>query len=73
MMEKTRLPHLLDATSEPMKRKHPRGQATVEYSVVSHAIIGFGSLALMPFVMDIFKHITTFYNGVYLVLQSGAV
>ncbi len=59
--------------SERAKPRQPRGQATVEYSIVSHAIIFFGGLGLLPLASNLLGAITTFYDSVYAVLQSAAV
>jgi hypothetical protein len=51
----------------------PRGQATVEYSVVSHAILLGGAMALLPAVTAVLNAITSFYDSVYAILQTAAM
>jgi hypothetical protein len=54
------------------QRRHPRGQATVEYSMVSHALLFFGGVGILPMAMNIMSAITSFYDSVYQVIQSAA-
>ncbi len=55
------------------RRSMPRGQSTVEYSWVSHALIFFGATGLLPVMVEVFNAITTFYDSVYTVVQTAAV
>lgn len=54
-------------------RRAPRGQAMVEYSVISHFILIGGSLLLLPVVTRLFNDISVFYDSVYTVLQTAAL
>lgn len=59
-----------------MKRRGPRGQAMVEYSVVSHALLlGGGVLMYAIFNGDhgLIAGINKFYDSVYFVLESSAL
>jgi hypothetical protein len=50
-----------------------RGQAAVEYSMVTHFMFFAGALTMFPIVMRLMEAITTFYDSVYAVIQTGAV
>jgi hypothetical protein len=45
----------------------------VEYSVVSHAILLGGAMALLPAITAVLNAITTFYDSVYAILQTSAM
>lgn len=51
----------------------PRGQAMIEYSLVTHFLLIGGSLALMPVMSTLFDSLTKFYESIFLVLMTGAV
>lgn len=51
----------------------PRGQATVEYSLVSHAILLGGALPMIVIMNKLFDAFSTFYASIYFVLNSGAI
>jgi hypothetical protein len=55
------------------KRKSPRGQAMVEYSVVSHFLLLGGSMALLPVIQKLFEGISLFYDGVYTIIETAAL
>jgi len=50
-----------------------RGQAMVEYSVITHAIVIGGGLALLPVIAKLLEALDTFYQGIYFVLENGAI
>lgn len=57
------------------RRRAPRGQAMVEYSVVTHALLGMGVVGLMPLIFGnrgLLAALNTFYDSVYFVLSTGA-
>lgn len=56
-----------------LKLRHPRGQATVEYSMVSHALLFFGGVGVLPLAMNLLTAITAFYESVYAVIQSALI
>ncbi len=60
-------------TKTRRNRQAPRGQATVEYSVVSHALIFFGATGLLPVMNEVFKAITLYFDSVYAVVQTAAL
>jgi hypothetical protein len=45
----------------------------VEYSVVSHAILLGGAMAMLPAVTAVLNAITKFYDSVYVILQTAAL
>jgi hypothetical protein len=55
------------------KLKAPRGQAMIEYSIITHFILFFGALGLMPAIVWLFRGLNTYYDSVYLVLQSSSI
>ena len=54
-----------------LKRKAPRGQAMVEYSIVTHAILIGGSFGAWVFTTYLMNSISKFYESVYWVLTSS--
>lgn len=65
------------AAKKPVSALHrlraPRGQAMVEYSVISHFILIGGSLLLLPVVTELFNGISQFYDSVYTIIETAAV
>ncbi len=59
--------------SADARRLRPRGQAMVEYSLVTHFILLGGSLALLPVMAKLYEALTTFYESIFFVLTSGAI
>lgn len=57
-----------------MKRKQSRrGQATVEYALVTHFLLIGGGLLLMPILADFFNSLSLFFESLYFVLNTGAI
>lgn len=56
-----------------LRLRAPRGQAMVEYSLVTHFLLVGGALALMPVMSKLFDAFTQFYAGIFFVLTSGAI
>jgi len=56
-----------------LRRLKPRGQAMVEYSVVTHALLIGGGVALLPVITRLLSALDTFYQGIYFILESGAI
>lgn len=50
-----------------------RGQAMVEYSIVSHFLLFSGTLLLLPLVVKLMNALNTFYHGMYMVICNGGV
>ena len=55
------------------KLKAPRGQAMVEYSVVTHFLLIGGTGVLLVVVPRLFEGITKFYDSVYTVVETAAL
>lgn len=51
----------------------PRGQAMIEYSIVTHFLLIGGSLALMPVMSKLYDALSKYYESIYSVLNTGAV
>lgn len=56
-----------------IRRVLQRGQAALEYSLVSHAMLMGGGLAMMPVVVKLFDALNKYLDSLYFVLQTGAV
>ena len=54
---------------KPSIHSRARGQAMVEYVVVSAAILGFGALS-WPYLRLMLVAMDIYYQGIYYVLQS---
>ena len=52
-------------------KRHQRGQATFEYSFVSHILMMVGGGAIWFFTGYLFNALNTFYDSIYFVLQSS--
>ena len=59
--------------AEGKRLKAPRGQAMLEYSLISHFILIGGSAMLLPVMTRLFEGISLFYDSVYTVIQTGAL
>ena len=55
------------------ERRSPRGQAMVEYSVVTHFLLIGGTLALLPVMSILYNSLSKFYESIFFVLSTGAV
>lgn len=55
------------------RRVKPRGQAMVEYSIVSHFLLLGGGMALLPVIAEVLKALDIYYQGIYYILEIGAV
>jgi len=53
--------------------KAPRGQAMVEYSVITHFLLIGGSGVLLVVVPRLFEGISQFYDSVYTVVETAAL
>lgn len=54
-------------------RRAPRGQAMVEYSIISHALLLGGGVAMLPIVIRLINALSTYFASVYFVLSTGAL
>ena len=53
--------------------KSPRGQAMVEYSVITHFLLVGGSFVMMKILPTFFQALTSYYESLFFVLSSGAI
>ncbi len=59
---------------ESIKRRlqrSPRGQAIVEYSTVTFALLIGTTVALLPGLTIFYKAVNTFYDSIYFILESA--
>lgn len=66
----------MNARKSALKRRRaaePRGQAMIEYSIVTHFLLIGGSLALMPVMSKLYEALSKYYESIYAVLNTGAV
>ena len=54
-------------------RRAPRGQAMIEYSLVSHALLLGGAFAMLPLMGVLFQSFSKFYENLFFVLNNGAI
>ena len=53
-----------------LKALRPRGQAMLEYSVITHFILVGGALAGWPFVSKLIQGLSAYYLSIYFVVTS---
>lgn len=63
----------LKARKAVKRGQAPRGQAMVEYSVVTHFLLIGGTAALLPVIARLFEGISLFYDGVYTIIETAAL
>lgn len=54
-------------------RRLARGQAMIEYSVVSHFLLFSGTVLLLPLIVKLINALNTFYHGMYMTICNGGV
>lgn len=54
-------------------QRGPRGQAMVEYSVVSYALLIGTGPALLKMILVFVEALDTYFKGIYAVLQSSTI
>jgi hypothetical protein len=57
--------------SSRLTRRKPRGQAMVEYSIVSHAILALGVAVTVPFWARILDGLNAFYDSLYTIIETA--
>lgn len=55
------------------KRRSPRGQAMVEYTIIAHAMLMGGTILLLPMVSRLLEALSAYYESIYFVLRTAAV
>ena len=55
-----------------MKRRSPwrRGQAMIEYTMVTHVLLVGGAVAVWPFLSFMLKAFAVYYRSIYFVLSA---
>ena len=61
------------SAKQSLLRLRSRGQAMLEYSLVTHLILGGGSLLFMVVFVRLMSSINQFFDSIYFVLQSSMV
>ena len=56
-----------------LARRAPRGQAMVEYSLVTHFLLFGGGLGMIVFMGRLWDALTKFYDSMFFVLKTGAI
>ncbi len=51
----------------------PRGQAMLEYSLVTHVLFIAGTFSMMPIISWLFDALSKYYESIYFVLKSAAI
>ncbi len=62
--------------SEVSRRRRlraPRGQAMVEYSMISHLLMIGGGTTMLFLSKELFNKLSLYFDGIYYVLQSSCV
>ncbi len=55
------------------RRRRLRGQAMVEYSIVTHFILLGGTLTFLQVYVQFYDNLAKFYEGIYFVLNNAAI
>jgi hypothetical protein len=50
-----------------------RGQAMVEYSVITHALLIGGTILLLPAVTRLYEGLSAYFESIYFVLHTAAL
>lgn len=66
------------ASTEPrpaglLRRLSRRGQAMVEYSIITHFILIGGVSLMLPLIVRLYDGLSKYFEGIYFVLSSGAI
>lgn len=61
------------SVKQSLIRLSSRGQAMLEYSLVTHLILGGGTLMFMVVFVRFMNSINQFFDSIYYVLQSSMV
>lgn len=61
------------SAKQSLLRLSSRGQAMLEYSLVTHLILGGGTLMFMVVFVRFMNSLNMFFDSIYYVLQSSMV
>lgn len=57
-----------------MRRKRsPRGQALLEYTIIAHAILFLGGVGMLFLFSMMLRSLSAYYESIYFVLRSAAM
>ncbi len=54
-----------------MRRRLQRGQAMLEYTMVTHAILIGGTMLVWPFLIRMLNALTVYFQSIYFVLNAA--
>lgn len=64
------------ASTEPralLRRLSARGQAMVEYSVITHFLLIGGTVLLLPVITKLYEGLSAYFESIYFVLHTAAI
>ncbi|MEW5740088.1 MAG: hypothetical protein AB1938_14240 [Myxococcota bacterium] len=56
-----------------MRRLSRRGQAMVEYSVITHFLLIGGTVLLLPVITKLYEGLSKYFESIYFVLHTAAI
>lgn len=56
-----------------LRRLSTRGQAMVEYSVITHFLLIGGTVLLLPVITKLYEGLSAYFESIYFVLHTGAI
>jgi len=66
---------LTKAQQHALRKRRSRGQAMMEYSIVTHALLAIGATSAMGIsqYLRLFEGLDIYLKSIYFVLQTGAI
>jgi Flp pilus assembly pilin Flp len=55
------------------RRLSRRGQAMVEYSIITHFLLIGGTVLLLPVITKLYEGLSTYFESIYFVLRTAAI
>lgn len=55
------------------RRLSARGQAMVEYSVITHFLLIGGTVLLLPVITKLYEGLSAYFESIYFVLHTAAI
>ncbi|MCC6334744.1 MAG: hypothetical protein IT380_12265 [Myxococcales bacterium] len=55
------------------RRLSARGQAMVEYSVITHFLLIGGTVLLLPVITKLYESLSLYFESIYFVLNTAAI
>lgn len=56
-----------------LRRLSARGQAMVEYSVITHFLLIGGTVLLLPVITKLYEGLSAYFESIYFVLHTAAI